>query len=118
MDITLKDLEDMFENIQTKSKWDVKKPLLRGYFFTNQDSYALTNVADVLEKQGYTIVKIYQNEAESGKPGLWWLHVEKAEVHTPKSLLNRNAEFYELAEEYSLDSYDGMDVGLVEQKTK
>jgi hypothetical protein len=39
------------------------------------------------------------------------LCVEKIEAHTAKSLNERNLEFYSFAEKYSIQSYDGMEVG-------
>jgi hypothetical protein len=45
---------------------------------------------------------------------LWWLYVEKEEVHTPQSLDKRNDEFSLLADKLGLDSYDGMDVGPIQ----
>jgi hypothetical protein len=42
------------------------------------------------------------------------LHVERVEAHTPQTLFARNAEFYLLADEFEVESYDGMDVGPVE----
>ena len=47
-------------------------------------------------------------------PDLWWLHVEKTEVHTPDSLHERNQALYRFAEEHGLDGYDGMDVGAID----
>ncbi|MCP5259880.1 MAG: ribonuclease E inhibitor RraB [Burkholderiaceae bacterium] len=43
--------------------------------------------------------------------GTFFLHVEKIEHHTPESLNHRNREFYELANQFQLESYDGMDIG-------
>jgi hypothetical protein len=38
------------------------------------------------------------------------------EKHSPETLYDRNAEFYKLAEKFGLESYDGMDVGLIEKE--
>ncbi|MDQ2746950.1 MAG: hypothetical protein M3T96_06800, partial [Acidobacteriota bacterium] len=41
------------------------------------------------------------------------LHIDRAEVHTPESLAQRNVEFKKLAEEYELKTYDGWEFGEV-----
>ena len=46
---------------------------------------------------------------------LWWLHVEKIEVHSVASLDARNQVLYRSADEQGLDAYDGMDVGPVKR---
>ena len=56
----------------------------------------------------------YEPELDEGEEPYWFLHVEKEEAHSPGSLHARNAEFYALAEEHDLLSYDGMDVGPIE----
>ena len=63
-------------------------------------------------KQGYRFVEIFLSEKEDpDEPDLWWLHVEKIEIHSSDSLHERNQLLYEFADEHGLESYDGMDVG-------
>ena len=59
-------------------------------------------------------VDLYEPELDEGEEAYWFLHVEREEVHSPRSLHARNAEFYALAEAHDLLSYDGMDVGPIE----
>jgi len=88
--------------------------LLWGYFFTANSKNELKVVVPLLESQGYRFVDIYLSEKENPKePDLWWLHVEKIEIHTPDTLDKRNQELYRFADDHNLDSYDGMDVGPV-----
>jgi hypothetical protein len=60
---------------------------------------------------GYRLVNIY--ETDDGRTS--FLHVERIEQHTVRSLDLRNQTFYALAEQFELESFDGMDVGAVEQ---
>jgi hypothetical protein len=105
--IQLEQLEEMFSQMRAKAPWNVDGPLLWGYFFTDRNAEKLKPVAKLLQERGYRLVNIYPTDDRS----TFVLHVEKIEHHTPASLDTRNHEFYRLAEEYRLDSYDGMDVG-------
>ena len=99
----------MFQNIREKSKWNTDGDLLWGYFFTDPDPDKLKPVSDILGDDGYRFVDIYETDNSS----TWFLHVERIETHTPASLFQRNSEFYRLAGEFCIESYDGMDVGPV-----
>lgn len=106
------ELEWMFSNISQKTKWDMSRDMLWGYFFTNPTREALDLAAKDLSQSGYRIVDVYLSEKEdSAAPDLWWLHVERVEIHSVESLLQRNAELAEFARAHKLESYDGMDVG-------
>lgn len=114
--ITHEQLVEMFENIARDTSWDLSQPLLWGYFFTDAEQTKLERVAPLLEQQGYRLVDVYLSEKEDPEePDLWWLHVEKVEVHTADTLHERNQQLYEFADQHGLDSYDGMDVGPVAQ---
>jgi hypothetical protein len=104
--ITLTQLEDMFQRMRANTKWDVNGDLLWGYFFTDPQRDKLRPLADELTKLGYRYVDL---SARNG--GTHVLHVERVETHTPRSLHERNMEFYRLAERHGIASYDGMDVG-------
>lgn len=109
-----KDLEEMFANISQKTKWDMSKDMLWGYFFTHSSRAKLDVAAKDLSKIGYRIVEVYLSEKEDpSAPDLWWLHVERIESHSVDSLLKRNAELTAFARTHGLGSYDGMDVGPV-----
>jgi hypothetical protein len=97
----------MFSNMRAKAPWNVDGPLLWGYFFFDPSSSKLHRAASELQVAGYRIVSVQE---VPGK-GVFRLHVEKVEVHSPESLHTRNGEFYRLAEKHGIASYDGMDVG-------
>ena len=107
-------LQDMFDSISESTNWDMSGDMLWGYFFTDSDKSALEQVAPILDEMGYAVKSIYLADKESeDEPDLWWLHVEKVESHSIESLNTTNLVFYEFAEKYGIDSYDGMDVGPV-----
>ncbi|QSX78775.1 ribonuclease E inhibitor RraB [Agrilutibacter solisilvae] len=112
--ITRDQLDTMFESMATNTDWDLSAPLLWGYFFTDASPEKLAQAAPLLEAQGYTVVDIFQTETDEPQEqdlrDLWWLHVEKVEVHTAKSLDARNQALYAFAAEHGLGAYDGMDV--------
>ena len=110
--ITLDQVERMFADMRTKpeyKKWDIDGELLWGYYFTDPDPKKLRPLADHLSNNGYHFVGIYPDD--EGK--IFFLHVERVEYHTPQSLNQRNQEFYKLARQFKLISYDGMDVGRI-----
>ena len=113
------DLEAMFANISQKTKWDISKDMLWGYFFTHSTRAKLDVAAKDLSKIGYRIVDVYLSEKKNpSAPDLWWLHVERIESHSVDSLLKRNAELTAFAKTHGLSSYDGMDVGPVSDTKK
>jgi len=111
--IELEQLEEMFSSIASGAKWDMSKPMLWGYFFTDASEEKLTSIVPTLERDGCRFVDLYVPDLGEGEQPYYFLHVEKQEVHTPASLFERNAQFYALAERYGLGSYDGMDVGPI-----
>jgi hypothetical protein len=115
--ISREQLVEMFENIAKDTSWDMSKPMLWGYFFTDTDKVKLERAVPLLQKQGYRFVEIFLSEKEEADElDLWWLHVEKVEVHTPDTLNARNRSLYQFASDQELESYDGMDVGPIEPK--
>lgn len=112
--ITLENLEAMFQDVAENTDWNMKDPMLWGYFFTHHEPGLLETAKSELENKGYRFVGLFITEKEDeNEPDLWWLHVEKEEVHTPMTLDRRNKEFYSLASKLGLQSYDGMDVGPI-----
>ena len=112
--ITKDQLVEMFDSMSQDSSWDFSKPMVWGYFFTDSSKEQLQAAKPALESQGYRFVDLYPAEKENADdPDLWWLHVEKVEIHTPDSLDARNKVLYKFADEHDLQSYDGMDVAPV-----
>jgi Regulator of ribonuclease activity B len=108
-DISIEQLELMFENMTRKAGWAATGNLLWGYFFTDSKSKKLEPLATHLIKLGYHFVSIYETDDRSTN----FLHVERVEAHTPSSLLKLNAEMNALALQFGVYSYDGMDASHV-----
>lgn len=112
--ITKESLIKMFNNIKKNTDWDMSKPMLWGYFFTDTKKEKLENLAPILKSRGYHIANIYLSDKDTlQEPDLWWLHAEKIEIHTPDSLYRRNTSLCQLAKDNDIDTYDGMDVGPI-----
>jgi hypothetical protein len=111
--ITLEQLEDMFAGIARDGAWDLTRSMLWGYFFTDASAGKLERLIAPLADRGCRFVDIFEADVAEGNQPYFFLHVEKAEVHTARSLFARNAELYALADEHGVDAYDGMDVGPV-----
>jgi len=107
--IPLQQLEEMFASMRAQTDWDIDGEMLWGYFFTDPTVDKLKNVVGPLVRGGYRFVSIYEARDKSSHV----LHVDRFEKHTPATLYARNAELYRIAEEFGLESYDGMDVGPV-----
>ncbi|HQS58102.1 MAG: hypothetical protein B7Y56_04045 [Gallionellales bacterium 35-53-114] len=105
-------LQDMFDNIRTRTKWNIYGNMVWGYFFTGKNEKVLEAPSKELSKMGYKVVAIYPADDNSA----YWLHIEKIETHTVQSLYQRNSELYRFASKHKGVEYDGMDVGHVDQK--
>ena len=110
--IFLTDLKEMFENMHNQTGWNMSGPMLWSYFFSNKEQIALDKLKEALIKDGYNFNGIHPSDKEPGKtPAFYWMQVVKEEAHTPESLDERNNEFYDMASKFTIDSYDGADVG-------
>ncbi|MDB5323242.1 MAG: hypothetical protein JWN40_4873 [Phycisphaerales bacterium] len=104
-------LEQMFQGIRQKTKWNIDGDMLWGYFFFDPLPDRLNAARRELESQGYRFVDLFELEREEKKTGVYMLHVEKVEKHTINSLDQRNGELDAFAANHGLQGYDGMDVG-------
>jgi hypothetical protein len=110
-------LQQMFDGIRQKTKWNIDGNMLWGYFFTDTQTDRLKGAQRELEAKGYRFVDLYETERDGKPSGIFMLHVEKVETHTVDSLDTRNGELDALAAKHRLKSYDGMDVGPVTHPT-
>jgi len=85
---------------------DTKKPLLFGYFFYDKDKSKLENLKNELLKDTYKLVRLEMTEKKE-----FILHVEKVEIHTRTSLLDRENQLEKLSKKFKIETYDGWDVG-------
>ena len=105
------ELIEMFEAIAEQTDWDMTGEMLWGYFFTDDDRGKLEAFSERLTALGYDFVEIADGD-EPDDP--LTLQMEKIEIHTPDTLFERNQELTDLAEEMGISSYDGMDVGSLD----
>jgi hypothetical protein len=115
--ITRDQLEDLFVRTRELARWNIDDVCLWGYFFTDHNRGRLLSAAPALERMGYRMVGILAGPSpEDADQDLLILHVEREELHSVDSLEIRNRELYQFAEEFGLETYDGMDVGPIEKR--
>ncbi len=112
--ITREDIKIFFEDVNNGNEFDTSSKLLWGYFFLDADKKKLKKASKKLVEQGYKYVQIFEAEKENDENVQeYYLHVEKIEYHNVDTLNQRNKELYLFAEQNSIDSYDGFDVGNI-----
>jgi hypothetical protein len=99
-----------FERIQLafdemkRGNFDTDKELLWKYRFSDSDEEKLRRLAAHLETLGYRLVDISRPDGKA--EGAYTLQAEKAEIHTPATMLQRNQEFRALAITFGVNSYN------------
>ncbi len=106
--IPLEKIEEMFSNMKA-SGVNIETKMLWGYFFTSNKKDKFDQVANDLKNKGFDFVEIFQAEDKS-----YWLHLERKEIHNPKSLYALDEELYVIADKYEI-TYDGFDVGNIDK---
>ncbi|MEO5645447.1 MAG: ribonuclease E inhibitor RraB [Bacteroidia bacterium] len=104
-------IKEMFDEMKS-SGVNTDTEMLYGYFFNDKKREKLEKVGKELSKKGFQFVEIYSDTTE-----LFWLHLERIEIHNAESLYNLDKELYAIADKYEIESYDGFDVGNAD-KTK
>jgi len=103
--ISRQDVDDLFQKMR-HAGWDMEQKQTWGYFFKDTSETKLSELARKLVGLGYDFVDINQSYPDK----LYWLHVEKTEIHTEQSLHQLNQSFYLLAKQHTIQDYDGMDI--------
>lgn len=98
-------IDTIFDEMELQGV-DTKKPLLYGYYFYDQDQSTLEKLKDELLKDKYKLVRLEKTEDQE-----FILHVEKVEIHSRASLLERENQLEKLSKTFQVASYDGWDVG-------
>ncbi len=88
---------------------DTKRPLLYGYFFFDKNRANLEKLGAELVKDNYTLARIEKTDSI-----FYILHVEKIEPHTRESLLKREIFLEAMAKQFTVELYDGWDVGNID----
>jgi len=107
--ISRKDVDELFIKMR-KAGWQMDQPQTWGYFFKERSKSKLSNLSEKLSNLGYQIIDINQSYPDK----IYWLHIEKTEVHSEQSLHQLNQSFYQLAKEQDIQAYDGMDISPVD----
>ena len=108
-------IKEIFDDAKTEDGWDLSEEMLYSYYFVDESVEKLEKLGLKLEADGYDFVDIFElgDEETEKSTGEYLLHIDKAEVHTPESLAQRNVQFAKLAAEYELKTYDGWEFGEV-----
>ncbi|HMT07134.1 MAG TPA: ribonuclease E inhibitor RraB [Pyrinomonadaceae bacterium] len=106
IDNTQKELTYRIFNSLIAQGVDINKPHLYGYYFYDKDKSKLERLAAELVKQDYTLVRLEKNDNDEIT-----LQLEKVEVHSADSHIQREQELRKLASRFSVADYDGWDVG-------
>jgi hypothetical protein len=110
--INISHINMMFDNIKKNTNWDTSADLRWTYYFSHNEPSQLEKAKTILVNKGYNFVDLNLSDDEDVAPiGSYYLQIDKIEMHSPTSLDKRNDEFYILANELDLDSYEGMDAG-------
>ena len=108
-------IDVMFNQLKSKTGWDVSGPLLWSFYFTSPRKAALDAAGAALVAKGYALGEMLPPPPiASGGMGIWQLRVERVEHHTPDSLAQRNEDLSAFAATQKEVAYDGMDVGKVQ----
>jgi hypothetical protein len=116
--ITLQQLEAFFVETRAtheagRSSWSIDDECRWSYFFVDPDREKLLPIADHMEPLGYEIVGMLDPEESDDNP-VYYLRVDRIEIHSPASLYERNRTMYAIAAQFGVSDYDGMDVGAVD----
>lgn len=104
-------VETIFRRIRAESGWDMNAPHRYGYSFVNNTPTQLRELSCELGHEGYRLVRLELVPDD----GQWWLEMEREELHSPRTLHERNVYFSKLAEARHV-LYYGWDVERVHQK--
>jgi hypothetical protein len=114
--INISHINMMFDNIKKNTNWDTSADLRWTYYFSHNEPSKLEKAKTILVNKGYNFVDLNLSDDEDVAPiGAYYLQIDKIETHSPTSLDKRNNEFYILANELGLDSYEGMDAGSADE---
>lgn len=111
MTITAEVVADFF----AKPSIPLAGDMLWGFFFTGHERAPLERMKPVVEALGYRYVGLLEPDPAGDDKTLFFLHIERVETHTSKSLWARCQELHALATAHGLETFDGFDVGAADQ---
>ncbi len=106
-------IEKIFADAKSEDNWNLDEPMLYSFYFVDKSIEKLEKLGLKLEADDYDFIDIFEigDDETNESTGEYLLHIDKIEIHTPKSLAQRNVEFQNLANEYEIASYDGWEFG-------
>lgn len=96
-----------FNTVQATTRIDSSQPLAFSYFFYCGNGADINALRARLESEGFKFVGTHV-ESERDKR----LEVDRKEIHSPESLVERNRQFRSLAAEFHNVQYDGYEITL------
>jgi len=116
--ITLPQLEEFFESTRQsheagRCSFRIDDECRWSYFFVDPNREKLLHVADHMQRLGYEFVGTLDPEEDDENP-VYFLRMDRVERHSPTSLDDLNCQLYRIADQFGVQSYDGMDVGQVD----
>ena len=99
--------QGVFDAIEHNSKWKMNSNMLYGYYFKNPHRFPLEALSFILRLGGHRVVDIHQSE----KSHLYWLHVEKIEIHNLDTISIKDVRLQRMGNLFLQSDYDGWDVG-------
>ena len=117
--ITRQQIVDFFDHTRQlkrdgKAHFDIDRVCRWSFFLIDTDREKLARAGKHLERHGYEVVGFLDPTPDDNDRDTIYLRFDKVERHTPDSLMARNVELYQLAADFDLVDYDGMDVGAVD----
>ncbi len=111
----IESIKKIFDDAKQEDNWNLGEEMLYSFYFVDEDVDKLEKLGLQLEEDGYDFIDIFElgDEETDESTGEYLLHIDKAEIHTPESLAQRNVEFQKLADEYEIKTYDGWEFGEV-----
>ncbi len=96
----------VFDSIKEKSHWDMRKPMLYGFFFTCTRETPLKILGFLLSIGDHRVVDISKDDDKD----FYWLHVERIQVHDLNSVSTKDVRLRRIGA-MCISEYDGWDVG-------
>jgi hypothetical protein len=113
--ISLEQITDFFNETRAlhaaqKIDWSIDAECRWSYYFTDTSAEAFTTLAQHLDKEGFELVAIDESETA----GEYFLQIDEVITHNPESLFALGQTFTQLAEQFGVAHYDGMDASANE----
>lgn len=119
MAIDRETLTDLFAHTRQltadgRAPFDIDQQCRLSFFFVDTDVDRLVRLSDHLQNIGYQVMGLLEPGPEDDDQDTLFLRVDRVETHSIDTLHDRNRQLDEIAVQYGVAAYDGMDVGPVD----